>query len=83
MAEPRVAVRRSGDFGPGIGEHGTYAGAMNHVARRESLCEDCRRARSNYAAGRRFRSGLHHDPRRCRDCGSVFAEHRCAMGARP
>ena len=80
MAEPRVAIDRRGYAPPrSVSGCGTYAGVSAHNAAREPLCDDCRRARSDYIAQRRFRSGLHHDPRRCRQCGSVFPEHRCAM----
>ena len=59
------------------GPCGTYAGTNAHTAKGEPPCPDCKRARTEYAAAHRFRTGFQHDPKRCKQCGSAFPEHMC------
>ena len=55
--------------------HGTYAGAIGHRHRGETLCDACQEASTQYRAWLRFRKG-ESPVRRC-PCGSVFPGHRC------
>lgn len=66
-------------FGPGAGACGTYGGAQQHHRRGEPVCEPCQVAKARYVRWWRFKVGRHREPARCRDCGSVFPEHLCAM----
>lgn len=46
-------------------------------------CVDCRAEEQARAAYLRFRRGVQHHPRYCKDCGSVFLdEHRCHLARR-
>ena len=61
-------------------ECGTYAGWNVHKGAGTPPCEPCRAAAADYMAAVRFRRGDQRNPRRCKDCGSVFAAHACSMG---
>lgn len=57
--------------------HGTNAGFTQHLKAGQEPCDPCLTARATYQAWYRFRTGALHDPRRCRECGSVFPGHTC------
>lgn len=76
-----VGMKRSGGSraAGSVAEHGTYAGSQAHRTAGEAPCLPCIDAQAAYGALWRFRAGRRHDLRRCPDCGSAFANHRCSM----
>ena len=84
--EPRLRVKAApGDgHGPYLGRDvcGTNGGAKAHTYYGEPKCDACKKAEADYLAAYRFRTGHVRSPRRCGDCGSVFAEHSCGAPER-
>lgn len=58
---------------------GTANGYQAHVKGHTEPCGPCLEARKIYTRHRRFISGTHRDPFRCKECGSVFDEHACGL----
>jgi hypothetical protein len=62
---------------------GTVSGYNRHRIHGEIPCPACVAAERMRNRRRVLRTGQRRDPRRCPDCGSVFAGHACTMDRQP